>query len=421
MLKRASKPIAKLPLIQRAARGFAPAPVAATAPLTPAALPRLGFADLAVNPPAPRAGRIGLPDRLRRGMEALSGVALDDVAVHYNSPRPAEVDAEAFARGREIHLAPGQERHLPHEAWHLVQQAQGRVRPTMAGQTIEGLGGARLNDDKALEREAEVMGSRAAEAAPPARGAAGTAPAAARTQAAARPPLAFPSIAASAPIQRAKGTNKKKKKVYVSHGWFPKRRSPTSYSLTSGSRRQGPHFIPHVGKIVMSERSRLNNPKFNPARIRARSGLLPSPGQARKLMRIYQEKTGLIVKPSHLKKLDLRYRRLLEQRSKAKTQAQRERATARAIELNPMSTYGHGRKITPQEISGKGERRTTVAPDLDKMEKMKKGKKAPKFDRIDEGEGFKSKHLEKLLRDTGKVSKGEEDLSELELSSDDEY
>ena len=86
-----------------------------------------------------------------------------------------------------------------------------------------------------------------------------------------------------------------------------------------------------------------------------------------------------------------------------------------------ISTYGHGRKITPQEISGKGERRTTVAPDLDKMEKMKKGKKAPKFDRIDEGEGFKSRHLQKLLRDTGTVSRGEEDLSELELSSDDEY
>jgi hypothetical protein len=45
---------------------------------------------------------------------------------------------------------------LPHEAWHLVQQAQGRVRPTMQMK-----GGVPVNDDAALEREADVMGERA--------------------------------------------------------------------------------------------------------------------------------------------------------------------------------------------------------------------------------------------------------------------
>ena len=30
-------------------------------------------------------------------------------------------DALAYAQGSDIHLAPGQEQHLPHEAWHVVQ------------------------------------------------------------------------------------------------------------------------------------------------------------------------------------------------------------------------------------------------------------------------------------------------------------
>ncbi len=30
----------------------------------------------------------------------------------------------------DMDLDPGEERHLPHEAWHVVQQKQGRVRPS---------------------------------------------------------------------------------------------------------------------------------------------------------------------------------------------------------------------------------------------------------------------------------------------------
>lgn len=97
-----------------------------------------------------------LPDRLRAGIESLSGIALDDVRVHYDSPEPSRVDALAYAQGQDIHIAPGQEQHLPHEAWHVVQQAQGQVAPT-----TRILRGAALNDDSALEREAERMGQRA--------------------------------------------------------------------------------------------------------------------------------------------------------------------------------------------------------------------------------------------------------------------
>lgn len=100
--------------------------------------------------------RAGLPDRLRQGIEALSGLSMGHVSVHRNSSKPAQVNAHAYAQGSEIHLAPGQDQHLPHEAWHVVQQAQGRVRPTMRSAT-----GAPINDDAALEREADVMGRKA--------------------------------------------------------------------------------------------------------------------------------------------------------------------------------------------------------------------------------------------------------------------
>lgn len=105
----------------------------------------------------PRANNTGLPDQLKSGIEALSGVSLDDVQVHYNSSEPAQLQALAYAQGTAIHLGPGQEQHLPHEAWHVVQQKQGRVKPTRQ------LKGGAINDDRGLEREADVMGARAAQ------------------------------------------------------------------------------------------------------------------------------------------------------------------------------------------------------------------------------------------------------------------
>jgi hypothetical protein len=110
---------------------------------------------------APRRNDTGLPGALKSGIESISGMSLDKVKVHYNSAQPAQLSALAYAQGSDIHLAPGQERHLPHEAWHVVQQAQGRVRPTMQMK-----GGVPVNDDKGLEREADAMGSIALELAP---------------------------------------------------------------------------------------------------------------------------------------------------------------------------------------------------------------------------------------------------------------
>jgi len=98
----------------------------------------------------------GLPDTLKAGIENLSGYAMDDVKVHYNSDKPAQLHAHAYAQGTDIHIASGQEKHLPHEAWHVVQQKQGRVKPTMQMKAK-----ININDDEALEREADVMGAKA--------------------------------------------------------------------------------------------------------------------------------------------------------------------------------------------------------------------------------------------------------------------
>lgn len=97
----------------------------------------------------------GMPDNLKNGIEALSGYSMDDVQVHYNSAKPAQLQALAYAQGTNIHIAPGQEQHLPHEAWHVVQQKQGRVQPTMQ------LQGVNVNDNEGLEKEADVMGGKA--------------------------------------------------------------------------------------------------------------------------------------------------------------------------------------------------------------------------------------------------------------------
>ncbi|WP_081670895.1 DUF4157 domain-containing protein [Sporocytophaga myxococcoides] len=112
------------------------------------------------QPPIQKKGNnTGLPDNLKSGIENLSGYSMDDVNVHRNSDKPAQFNAHAYAQGTDIHLAPGQEKHLPHEAWHIVQQKQGRVNPTMQMK-----GGVNANDDAGLEKEADEMGGKALQA-----------------------------------------------------------------------------------------------------------------------------------------------------------------------------------------------------------------------------------------------------------------
>ncbi len=109
-----------------------------------------------VEAPQDTSKQNGLPGNLKSGIEQLSGYSMDDVKVHYNSSQPAQLQALAYAQGTDIHIAPGQEKHLPHEAWHVAQQKQGRVKPTLQMKT-----GVPVNDDAGLENEADVMGAKA--------------------------------------------------------------------------------------------------------------------------------------------------------------------------------------------------------------------------------------------------------------------
>lgn len=99
--------------------------------------------------------KTGLPDSLKSGAENMSGMNLDSVRVHTNSAKPASVGAYAYTQGTDIHVAPGQMKHLPHETWHVVQQMQGRVKPTTY------VGGLPVNDNAGLEKEADNMGEKA--------------------------------------------------------------------------------------------------------------------------------------------------------------------------------------------------------------------------------------------------------------------
>jgi hypothetical protein len=99
--------------------------------------------------------KTGMPDNLKSGIEQMSGMDMSDVKVHHNSEKPAQLNAHAYAQGNYIHIGAGQEKHLPHEAWHVVQQKQGRVNPTTE---VKGIA---VNDNTGLENEAPTMGNKA--------------------------------------------------------------------------------------------------------------------------------------------------------------------------------------------------------------------------------------------------------------------
>lgn len=99
------------------------------------------------------ANKTGIPTRLKKGIEQLSGYNMDNVSVHYNSSKPSKMQALAYTQENHVYLAPGQEKHLGHELWHVVQQKQGRVMPTAQ------INGLPVNDDAILEREADLFGN----------------------------------------------------------------------------------------------------------------------------------------------------------------------------------------------------------------------------------------------------------------------
>lgn len=122
---------------------------ATAAPQSPAGQAVHSRGDASGGVPGRRPNSTGLPDRLKARLERMSGLSMDDVRVHFRSPVPSRLEALAFTEGTHIHVGPGEEKHLPHEAWHVVQQKEGRVRPTMV------LNGVAANLDPNLERDAQ--------------------------------------------------------------------------------------------------------------------------------------------------------------------------------------------------------------------------------------------------------------------------
>lgn len=101
-----------------------------------------------------RENRTGIPTQLKERMERSTGLSFDDVRVHYNSALPARLDALAYTQGNQVEIGPGQERHLPHELGHVVQQKLGAVRANATHSS-----GVALNTDPALEHQADELGA----------------------------------------------------------------------------------------------------------------------------------------------------------------------------------------------------------------------------------------------------------------------
>lgn len=73
------------------------------------------FQDMANNSEVvvQKKNNTGLPDQLKTGIENLSGLAMDDVKVHYNSSKPAQLQAHAYAQGIRSTWHPGRKNTCP--------------------------------------------------------------------------------------------------------------------------------------------------------------------------------------------------------------------------------------------------------------------------------------------------------------------
>ena len=93
----------------------------------------------------------GIPTQMKLDFEHRSGLSFDDVRVHYNSDKPRKIGALAYTQIPQVHIGPGQERHLRHELGHVVQQKRGIVRPTTW------INGLPVNDSPELEHSASEL------------------------------------------------------------------------------------------------------------------------------------------------------------------------------------------------------------------------------------------------------------------------
>lgn len=82
---------------------------------------------------------------------------MDDVQVHYNSQNPRKVGALAYTQEDHVYIASGQEKHLPHELGHVIQQKMEAIRPTLYRE------GFAINDEPDLEKQADEIGAASSE------------------------------------------------------------------------------------------------------------------------------------------------------------------------------------------------------------------------------------------------------------------
>ena len=119
--------------------------------------------DADASPPVGDGAGAALPDPVRGRMEAAFSRDFSGVRVH-EGPQAAAVGALAYTQGTDVHFRPGQydpssrtgQELIGHELAHVVQQSDGRVATTRQAK------GVALNDDAALEQEADALGARAA-------------------------------------------------------------------------------------------------------------------------------------------------------------------------------------------------------------------------------------------------------------------
>lgn len=118
----------------------------------------------AMGPVVQKENKTNMPDGVKSRMESSFNNDFSHVRVHADSSKAPEVGALAYTQGSDIHFAPGQyspdsssgRQLLGHELTHVVQQGEGRVRPTTE------VNGMPVNDSPALEKEADVLGGKAA-------------------------------------------------------------------------------------------------------------------------------------------------------------------------------------------------------------------------------------------------------------------
>lgn len=123
-----------------------------------------GGMEMSGAPDDSSSGSGGLPPAIQAKMEGSFGQDFSGVNIHQNSSQATQAGALAYTQGSDVHFAPGQfkpetqggQELIGHELTHVVQQQQGTVKPTTQ------MKGMAINDDKSLEKEADVMGAKAA-------------------------------------------------------------------------------------------------------------------------------------------------------------------------------------------------------------------------------------------------------------------